>query len=170
MISQVGSVQRKSDRRPLTGETVEILLRFLIGGSVVSIFSILGDLFKPKSFAGVFAAAPTIALATMVLTLHKHGAQYLAIDARSMIGGAVAFCGYACAFSFVLMHSKLRLSVQPHCFCRYGSSLPRFAGYCGCRGRRWDGSRLKPRHSLARTGKSMSLVFCLEALSLYLHP
>ena len=87
---------------------MEILLRFLIGGSVVSIFSILGDLFKPKSFAGVFAAAPTIALATMVLTLHKHGAQYLAIDARSMIGGTVAFCGYACAFSFVLMHSKLR--------------------------------------------------------------
>lgn len=87
---------------------MEILLRFLIGGSVVTIFSILGDLFKPKSFAGVFAAAPTIALATMVLTLHKHGAQYLAIDARSMIGGAFAFCGYACVFSFVLMHSKLR--------------------------------------------------------------
>ena len=92
----------------MSGEKVEILIRFLIGGSVVSIFSVLGDLFKPKSFAGVFAAAPTIALATMVLTLHKHGAQYLAMDARSMIGGSVAFCAYACVYSFVLMHSKLR--------------------------------------------------------------
>ena len=35
----------------------EMLLRFVIGGVVVSIFAVL-DLFKPKSFAGLFAAAP----------------------------------------------------------------------------------------------------------------
>ena len=32
----------------------EILVRFLIGGIAVSFFSVLGDLFKPKSFAGLF--------------------------------------------------------------------------------------------------------------------
>jgi hypothetical protein len=32
----------------------EILLRFAIGGAVVSAFAVLGDLFKPKSFAGLF--------------------------------------------------------------------------------------------------------------------
>jgi hypothetical protein len=31
----------------------DILFRFLIGGAVVSSFAILGDLFKPKSFAGL---------------------------------------------------------------------------------------------------------------------
>jgi uncharacterized membrane protein (GlpM family) len=87
---------------------MDLLLRFVIGGLVVSIVSMLGDLFKPKSFAGLFAAAPTIALATMALTMHKHGAEHLAIDARSMVAGAAAFCVYACACSFVLMHSKLK--------------------------------------------------------------
>jgi uncharacterized membrane protein (GlpM family) len=87
---------------------MEILIRFLIGGFVVSLFSILGDLFKPKSFAGVFAAAPTIALATMALTLRKHGAQYLAMDARSMVAGAIAFCAYACLCSFALMRFNMK--------------------------------------------------------------
>jgi uncharacterized membrane protein (GlpM family) len=87
---------------------MDLLIRFVIGGLVVSGFSLLGDLFKPKSFAGLFAGAPTIALATMALTLHKHGASYLATNARSMIAGAAAFCVYACVCSFVLMHSKLK--------------------------------------------------------------
>jgi uncharacterized membrane protein (GlpM family) len=87
---------------------MDLLIRFVIGGLVVSGFSLLGDVFKPKSFAGLFAGAPTIALATMALTLHKHGASYLATDARSMVAGAVAFCVYACVCSFVLMHSKLK--------------------------------------------------------------
>ncbi len=43
----------------------EILLRFVIGGIVVSTFAILADLFKPKSFPiGLFGAAPSVALAT----------------------------------------------------------------------------------------------------------
>jgi hypothetical protein len=37
----------------------QILIRFLIGGAVVSVFAILGDLLKPKSFAGLFGAAPS---------------------------------------------------------------------------------------------------------------
>jgi hypothetical protein len=41
----------------------ELLLRFAIGGIVVSAFATLGDVFKPKSFAGLFEAAPSLALA-----------------------------------------------------------------------------------------------------------
>ena len=29
-------------------------LRFLIGGAFVSVFAVLGDIFRPKSFAGLF--------------------------------------------------------------------------------------------------------------------
>ena len=32
----------------------EILIRVLIGGTVVSAFALLGDLLRPKSFAGIF--------------------------------------------------------------------------------------------------------------------
>jgi len=82
---------------------MDLLLRFVIGGAVVSAFAVLGDTVKPESLGGVFAAAPTVALATLVLTVRKDGAGYAAMEARSMVGGAVAFFAYACAMSFVLM-------------------------------------------------------------------
>jgi hypothetical protein len=72
---------------------MDMMLRFLIGGIVVSVFAILGDMVKPESLGGVFAAAPTIALATLVLTMHKHGGVYVATEARSMVAGAIAFFG-----------------------------------------------------------------------------
>lgn len=73
----------------------EYLLRFLIGGIVVSAFAVLGDIFRPKSFAGLFAAAPTIALATLSLAFAKQGAGYAATEGRWMIVGAAALWLYS---------------------------------------------------------------------------
>jgi uncharacterized membrane protein (GlpM family) len=87
---------------------MDILLRFLIGGLVVSFFAILGDMVKPESLGGLFAAAPTIAFATLLLTLHKHGAAYIAVEARSMVAGAIAFFVYACCVSFTLVRWRPR--------------------------------------------------------------
>ena len=84
----------------------EILLRFLIGGVVVSAFALLGDLFKPKSFAGLFGAAPSVALATLGLTVSTEGARYVATEARSMVIGAIAFFVYASVVSWLMMHYK----------------------------------------------------------------
>lgn len=36
----------------------EILVRFVVGGLVVSMFSTLSDILKPKSVAGLLGAAP----------------------------------------------------------------------------------------------------------------
>jgi len=87
----------------------DVLLRFLIGGFVVSTFATLGDLFKPKSFAGLFGAAPAVALATLVLTVSAEGASYAATESRSMIAGAIGFFFYASCVSWVLMryHKKV---------------------------------------------------------------
>lgn len=85
---------------------LDLLLRFLIGGLVVIAFSVIGDVFKPKSLGGIFAAAPTIALASIGLTLREHGAAYVTLEARSMIAGALAFFLYACAVSLVLMRYR----------------------------------------------------------------
>jgi len=84
----------------------EILLRFLIGGIVVSSFAILGDLFKPKSFAGLFGAAPSVALATLGLTVASDGRLYASIEARSMIAGSIAFFFYASCVSWLMMRHK----------------------------------------------------------------
>ena len=85
----------------------EIFLRFVIGGLVVSMFAMLGDVFRPKSFAGLFGAAPSIALATLGLTIASKGKEYASIEARSMILGAFAFCVYAALVSSVLWRGKL---------------------------------------------------------------
>ena len=62
-----------------------LLLRFLIGGTLVSVFALIGDLLRPKSFAGLFGAAPSIALATLALTIATQGKEYAALEGRSMI-------------------------------------------------------------------------------------
>jgi Protein of unknown function (DUF3147) len=89
----------------------ETLLRFLIGGIVVSIFAVLGDLVKPKSFAGLFGAAPSVALATLGLAVATEGRSYAATEARSMTGGAVAFLIYASCVSWVMMRYQWRALV-----------------------------------------------------------
>ncbi|MBV8533977.1 MAG: DUF3147 family protein [Alphaproteobacteria bacterium] len=73
----------------------EYVLRFAVGGIAVSAFAVLGDMFRPKSFAGLFGAAPSVALATLALALAKQGADYAAIEGRSMVIGAVAMCLYS---------------------------------------------------------------------------
>jgi hypothetical protein len=83
------------------------LIRFLIGGVVVSAFAALSEVFRPKSFAGLFGAAPSIALATLGLTIVHSGKMFAAIEARSMIFGSIAFCLYASLCSRVLVRHRL---------------------------------------------------------------
>jgi hypothetical protein len=80
----------------------DILIRFLIGGLVVSFFSTLADVLRPKSFAGLLGAAPSIALATLGLTIRHNGKMFAAFEARSMVFGAIAFFVYALVVSWLL--------------------------------------------------------------------
>ena len=84
----------------------QTLIRFLVGGAVVSAFAIISDLLKPKSFAGLFGAAPSVALATLGLTVAKEGSSYAATEARSMMAGAIAFFAYSSLASWVMMRYK----------------------------------------------------------------
>jgi Protein of unknown function (DUF3147) len=85
---------------------VILLIRFLIGGVVVSLFAALSDVLRPKSFAGLFGAAPSIALATLGLTIHQNGKTYAGLEVRSMILGAIGFFAYAFSVSWVLRRYK----------------------------------------------------------------
>jgi len=84
------------------------LIRFVVGGLVVSVFALIGGLLKPRSFAGLFGAAPSVALATLGLTVAKEGRSYAAIEARSMMVGAIALFTYASFVSWILMHYKAK--------------------------------------------------------------
>jgi uncharacterized membrane protein (GlpM family) len=85
---------------------MQLVFRFLVGGLVVSFFAVLGDGLKPKSFAGLFGAAPSVALATLGLTILANGKNYAAIEARSMVVGACAFFVYCCLCVRILARSR----------------------------------------------------------------
>jgi hypothetical protein len=92
-------------------DTVEIVIRFIVGGLVVSAFSVLGDILRPRTFGGIFGAAPSVALATLGLTLLTHGPSYASLESRSMILGAVALLVYSVLVSRVLQRSSNTLLV-----------------------------------------------------------
>jgi uncharacterized membrane protein (GlpM family) len=90
---------------------MEFAFRFIVGGVVVSLFAVLGDVFKPKSFAGLFGAAPSIAMATLGLAVVAHGSAYAATESRSMVIGAIAFLNYAIACTWVMAKRRLPAAV-----------------------------------------------------------
>ena len=86
----------------------EIAIRFIIGGLFVTAFALIGDVLKPKSFAGIFGAAPSVALATLGLTIAKDGKNYAALEARSMIAGAAALLVYCLLVTWLLQRKQMR--------------------------------------------------------------
>jgi len=92
----------------LSSTAGEMITRFVVGGLLVTVFSVIAEMVRPKSFAGLFGAAPSIALTTIGIAIAQHGKDYAAIDARSMVLGAAAFVLYASVASWLLMRFKLR--------------------------------------------------------------
>lgn len=86
---------------------IELGVRFLLGGAVVSSFSLIGEVVSPKSFAGIFGAAPSVALASVALTVHQHGAVYGAVEVRSMLLGSIAFLAYVAAVKWLLVRRRM---------------------------------------------------------------
>jgi Protein of unknown function (DUF3147) len=85
----------------------DYLIRFFIGGLAVSSFAILGDIFRPKTFAGLFGAAPSVALATLGLTVSKKGIGYTEAETLTMMIGSLALCGYCLAVCYLTKRSHL---------------------------------------------------------------
>jgi uncharacterized membrane protein (GlpM family) len=86
---------------------MEFIFRFAVGGLIVSLFAVLGDILTPKSFAGLFGAAPSVALATLGLTILSDGKLYAAQEARSMMAGAFALFLYASTTVWLIMRNRM---------------------------------------------------------------
>lgn len=88
---------------------LELTIRFVVGGAIVSLFSLLGEVFSPKTFAGIFGAAPSVAIATLAIALTKEGAAYARVEGVSMLFACPALLVYAQAC--VVIASKKSLPV-----------------------------------------------------------
>ena len=85
---------------------MDYVVRFLAGGTVVSLFAVTGDILRPKSFAGLFGAAPSVALATLALAFVKYGADYVSVEGRSMLLGAIALTLYTVVVCQLLVRRR----------------------------------------------------------------
>jgi hypothetical protein len=79
-----------------------------VGGAAVSAFAMLGDILRPMSFAGLFGAAPSVALATLGIAIYQHGADYAALQSQAMIAGATALAAYSVVVCHLLVRTRLR--------------------------------------------------------------
>ncbi|WP_169949107.1 DUF3147 family protein [Microbispora sp. H11081] len=78
----------------VTGLVVEVVLKALAGGVFVLAFAALAQTLTPKRLAGVFCAAPSVALASLIVTAGIAGAPGVLASARGMQIGAVGFTLY----------------------------------------------------------------------------
>ena len=85
----------------------ELLYRFLVGGVVVSVFAVIGEVFEPKRFAGIFGAAPSVAIATLGLTFLQHGGPTVATEGWWMVIGGVAMLVYAAVSAWLAKHERI---------------------------------------------------------------
>ena len=89
----------------------ELVLRFILGGTIVSAFAAFGEMGQPKTFAGIFGAAPSVALASLSLAYLQHGSAYFATETRSMQIGALACVTYAVACVAVARRQALSIAL-----------------------------------------------------------
>ena len=81
-----------------------LAIRVVAGGLLVVAFAMLGDMLKPKMFAGLFGAAPSVATASLLVSGLAMGASKDMHYATGMIAGAVGLVVYSVAAAFAVKH------------------------------------------------------------------
>ena len=71
-----------------------VAIKALAGGTLVLAFAAIGQLIKPRSLSGIFAAAPSVALASLAVTVLVSGPEPAARQLAGMVAGAAALAVY----------------------------------------------------------------------------
>ncbi|HLI25306.1 MAG TPA: hypothetical protein VKU91_10140, partial [Acidimicrobiales bacterium] len=66
-----------------------LALRALAGGTLVVVFSLIGQAARPKAFSGLFSAAPSVATASLAITLIFESLTKARQDAIGMVIGGL---------------------------------------------------------------------------------
>lgn len=76
-------------------EVIVLLIKGLAGGLLVVAFALLSETLSPKRFAGLFGAAPAVALAGLTIVLLDKGAHDAHENAVGMLAGSGGMVVYA---------------------------------------------------------------------------
>lgn len=76
-----------------------LALRGLAGGLLVVAFALIAEVVDPKAFAGLFAAAPSVAVASLAITVLTESASEARQSAVGMVVGGIGMA--ACCVAAV---------------------------------------------------------------------
>src|SRR5438552_16509111 len=79
-----------------------LAVRVIAGGALVVAFAMLSDTLKPKTFAGLFSAAPSVATASLLVSGLATGPAKDQEYAWGMIAGAMGLVVYSVAAAFLV--------------------------------------------------------------------
>lgn len=66
-----------------------------MGGTMVAFFAVVGHVLRPKWFAGLFGAAPSVAIASLAVTVIDKGTHNAAVAGYGMLFGAAGFVAFS---------------------------------------------------------------------------
>jgi uncharacterized membrane protein (GlpM family) len=87
-------------------DVVILAIKAVVGGCLVAGFALLSEGLSPKRFAGLFSAAPAVAIASLAVTLLSKGSHDAHRAATGMIAGAVGMIAYAIAVIPLLRRAR----------------------------------------------------------------
>jgi hypothetical protein len=71
-----------------------LAIKAVVAGTFVCGFAAIGEFLRPRGLAGVFAAAPSVALASLAVTSVATGAGSATSQATAMVAGSAALVTY----------------------------------------------------------------------------
>jgi hypothetical protein len=94
------------DGRSKTVEVTYYLGKFLAGGIVVVLFAVVSESFQPKRFAGLFSAAPSVLLASLIVTVLLKGTASASLLVSGAVAGGVGLVAYALVSAWAVNRFK----------------------------------------------------------------
>ena len=76
------------------GPLLTLLVKAIVAGVLVVLFALIGEAVRPKRFAGLFGAAPAIALASLLITALTRGASAAVPFTLGMLAGSAGMVAY----------------------------------------------------------------------------
>jgi hypothetical protein len=92
--------------RSKTVEVTYYLGKFLAGGIVVVLFAVVSESFQPKRFAGLFSAAPSVLLASLIVTVLLKGTAPASLLVSGAVAGGVGLVAYALVSAWAVNRFK----------------------------------------------------------------
>jgi uncharacterized membrane protein (GlpM family) len=87
-------------------QIVTLAIKGLAGGLLVVAFALLSETLSPKRFAGLFSAAPAVAIAGLAVVLVTKGHHDAHANAVGMVAGSAGMIAYAAAVVPLLRRTK----------------------------------------------------------------